>query len=157
MKIAFYGGQTAGVVTLLTLLSKNVDIRFVIAEDEKVAKLAEVFDLQVKPKRFLDNKNFFNVLQREVDFFICCHGKKILSTDWVNNLRCINLHPCFYKYKGRKPIKRLIRDANPKVSVASHWMTEKVDQGKVILEKVNLKYLNYEANSFFYNSKWNLH
>lgn len=135
MKVAFYGGQTAGVVVLLALLAKNKDIRFVIAEDEKVAKLAKIFDLQIKPKKFLDKKNFIKVLKHEVDFLICCHGKKILGVDLVNNLKCINLHPCLYKYKGARPIKRLIEDANPKASVASHWMTGRVDQGKVILEK----------------------
>src|SRR3989304_8840275 len=127
MKIAFYGGQTAGLVTLLALLAQKVDVRFVIAEDENVHKIARNFNLELRPKESLENKKFISILKRDMDFFICCHGKKILSADFVNTLKCINLHPCFYKYKGARPIRRLIKDNNPRISVASHWMSEKVD------------------------------
>ena len=134
MKIAFYGGQTAGLVTLLALLAQKVDVRFVIAEDENVHKIARNFNLELRPKESLENKKFISILKRDMDFFICCHGKKILSADFVNTLKCINLHPCFYKYKGARPIRRLIKDNNPRISVASHWMSEKVDIGKTIVE-----------------------
>ena len=49
--------------------------------------------------------------------------------------KCINLHPCLYKFKGLKPVKKLIDAGITKASVGSHYMTEKIDSGEVIVEK----------------------
>ena len=135
MKIMFYGGETAGVVTLLTLLAHKIEVLFVIAEDDKVAQIAKNFNLKLESKSSLDEKKFIEELRSKIDFFFCCHGKKILDANIVRNLKCINLHPCLYKYKGSRPIRRLILDRNPKASVASHWMSEEIDQGERIIEK----------------------
>ena len=48
MKIVFYGGETAGMITLLTLLAQKENIVFVMAEDEKVASVANSFNLNHK-------------------------------------------------------------------------------------------------------------
>lgn len=134
MKIAFYGGETAGLIVLLTMIAKAQNIQYVIPEDEKVGQVAEDLHLKVLDKSFLDDEDFLENLKDDVDLFICCHGKKILSARLVNSLKCINLHPCLYKYKGAKPIARLIAEGNTKASVASHWMTNKVDSGETIVE-----------------------
>lgn len=134
MNIAFYGGQTAGIVVLLTLVAKNSRIKYVFPEDKKIKKIAELFSLPVKKKSSLDEKKCIDKLKKNIDLFLCCHGRKILSKELVQSLTCINLHPCLYRYKGARPIKRLIKDNNAKASVAAHFMTEEVDQGKKILE-----------------------
>lgn len=138
MRIAFYGGQTAGLVVLLALLAKGADIVFVIPEDENIKLIAELFKLKMKSKLFLSNNNFIEKLKKEVDLFICCHGRKILTSELTDNLKCINLHPCLYIYKGSRPIKRLIEDKNQRASIGCHWMVSKVDAGHVILEKFKL-------------------
>lgn len=158
MKVAFYGGQTAGVITLLTLLAEKVDVRFVIAEDEKLQLIAQIFNLELKPKALLGNENYIEVLKNDIDFFICSHGKKILSENLVNKLRCINLHPCLYKYKGARPIKRLIADNNPKASVASHWMTEKIDEGETIVEEfIQIDNVSEKTEADVYNNIYPLY
>lgn len=135
MKIAFYGGQSTGMMVLLNLIAKGHNIRAVFCEDEKIEKIAKEFKLQIFPKHKLDDQELTEKLAKHVDLLLCCHGKKILKPYLVKSIPCINIHPCLYKYKGAKPIQRLIRDGNSKASVASHWMTEKVDSGKVIVEK----------------------
>lgn len=134
MKIVFYGGETAGLIVLLTLIAKAQNIQYVIPEDEKVRQAAEAFHLKILDKFFLDDENFLENLKDNIDLFICCHGREILSARLVNSLKCINLHPCLYKYKGAKPVVRLIAEGNTKASVASHLMTDKVDSGETIVE-----------------------
>lgn len=134
MKIAFYGGETVGVITLLALLAQNHYIACVIPEDERVAEVAKIFDIPLKPKKFLESMKFIRRLKKEIDIFICCHGRKILPKSLFESVKCINIHPCLYKYKGVKPVKRLIEDKNPRASVAVHFMTEKIDKGKTIVE-----------------------
>ena len=158
MKIAFYGGETAGIVTLLTLLAHKVEVLFVIAEDEKVAQIAKNFNLKIKSKSLLDKKKFIGQLRNKVDFFLCCHGKKILKANIISNIKCINLHPCLYRYKGSRPIRRLILDQNPNASVASHWMSEKVDQGERIIEKFKkIKNIKSKTESDVYSELYPLY
>ena len=99
LKVIFYGGQQAGKTVLTTLVSKIQNIQ-VIPQDELVATTAEKFGL--KKISLEDIKDF--------DLFICCHGRKIIPKEILNKGLCINLHPCLYKYKGAKPIKRMLED-----------------------------------------------
>ncbi len=138
MRIAFYGGQTAGVITLLTLLASKHDIRNVIYVDEGIKQIANSFQLRTFPPSILDDPAFPKEIAANIDLFICCHGRKILSRQFVETLPCINLHPCLYRYKGVNPIKRLIADGNPKASVASHWMVEKIDAGEILFEEYKM-------------------
>ena len=135
MRIAFYGGQTAGMISLLSLLGTQHSVRFVFPEDRKVETIAELFKLSILPKKDLNTAATIRLIANSVDLFICCHGKKILSREFVMSIKCVNLHPCLYRYKGARPVAHLIADQNQKASVAAHWMNERVDEGKVILEK----------------------
>ena len=135
MKIAFYGGETAGIVTLLTLLGTSHSITHVFPQDQGVARIAKSFQIPVKNKLEINSPKVITELIKKVDLLICCHGKRILSKELVSRVKCINLHPCLYKYKGAKPVDRLIADGNPKASIASHWMVEKIDAGETIIEE----------------------
>lgn len=134
MRIAFYGGQTAGLVTLLTLIAFGQKINYVFAEDEKIRKISKTLGLTLKDINNLDNHKFIDKLSKKIDLFMCCHGKKILQSYFTNSIPSVNIHPCLYKYKGISPIKRLIEEGNSKASVGSHWMTRDIDSGKKIVE-----------------------
>jgi len=152
MKVAFYGCQTAGIIILLMLISKKVRVKYVITEDRNIKNVATSFGLKIKQKSALDDANFINTLAKDIDFFICCHGKKILSSKFVKNIKSINFHPCLYKYKGANPVERLIADGNPLASVASHWMTEVVDGGKTIVEEyIKIKDVKRKTAADIYN------
>ena len=121
--VVFYGGQNAGMIGLLTLLSMGFKPR-VISEDYIVTYICNVFNLEVIELR--DVKDF--------DLFVCVHGKKIIPKTILDVGICINVHPCLYKYKGSNPISRLLKDNETKASVGCHLMTEVVDSGRVIDE-----------------------
>ena len=158
MKVAFYGGQTAGIVVLLTLLAKRYSVNYVIPEDDGIKNIALGLQLPIYPKNLLNNEKFINNLKNNIDLLICCHGRKILTPQLVNTVKCINIHPCLYKYKGARPIKRLIRDKNPKASVASHYMTEQVDLGKVIIERfINIPGVESKTEAEIYHDLYPLY
>jgi folate-dependent phosphoribosylglycinamide formyltransferase PurN/RimJ/RimL family protein N-acetyltransferase len=144
MKIIFYGNRQVGVFSLLTLLAAKEDISYVITdtffsrEEDLVGILAEGLKLPVLKPDSINSKEITNRLKPlKPDLLICCHGRQILKKEIlaIPQYGCINLHPCLYAYKGADPIKRLLKDRNSKASVGVHYMTEKVDEGEVIIEK----------------------
>ena len=135
MKIIFYGGRQAGMVSLLTLLALKEEIVCVIPVDNIVEKTAKRFGLKVRKVKDINNKKFVKYLKSlRPNLFVCCHGRQIFKKD-ILAIGCINLHPCLYKYKGANPIERLLKDKEKKASVGVHWMTEEIDRGKVIAEE----------------------
>lgn len=144
MRIIFYGGRQAGAVSLLTLLALGHKVVCVIPVDEPVESVARSFALSVKKPTNINEEKFVEYVKKlKPDLFVCCHGRQILKTPLLNTVKALNMHPCLYKYKGADPIKRLLEDGNKKASVGIHWMTEKVDRGKVLVEK----FKNIESNS----------
>ena len=122
-EIIFYGGEKAGMIALLALLGMNIRPK-VVAEDSIVLVTAQLFDLETIMLHDIES----------FDLLICCHGRKIIKNDILKKGICINIHPCLYKYKGAKPIDRLIADGNSLASVGCHYMIEKVDSSAVIYE-----------------------
>lgn len=158
MKIAFYGGQTAGMIVLLTLLNLKHEIKYVIADDEKISTLTKQLKIKSTFKDKLNTDEFIEELSKNIDLFICCHGWKILSKEFVTKIKCINFHPCLYKYKGLHPIRRLIDENNARASVAVHWMTEKIDAGETIKEEFQIiNDISQKSESEVYNELYPLY
>ncbi len=135
MKVIFYGGRQAGIISLLTTLALNHEIVCVIPVDAPVELAAKSLGLNIKKPQNINSDESVNYLKKlKADLFLCCHGRQIIKSGILNRYKAINIHPCLYKYKGAEPIRRLLEDKNKKASVAAHWMTDKVDQGKVIVE-----------------------
>jgi methionyl-tRNA formyltransferase len=102
-----------------------------------VEKIAEKFSLKVfKPKSLNSGDSAKHLKSLNLDLLVCCHGREILKKEILEipEKGCINLHPCLYKYKGARPIERLLEDKNPKASIGVHYMIEEVDMGDVITE-----------------------
>jgi len=135
MRIVFYGGKQAGMIVLLSLLALKEKIVCIIPTDDLVERVGHIFKINVKKTKNINNKKFVYFLKKmNPDLLICCHGRQILEKE-ILSINSINLHPCLYKYKGSRPIERLLKDKNKKASVGAHWITEKIDQGKVIVEE----------------------
>jgi methionyl-tRNA formyltransferase len=128
------GGQQAGCIGLLSLLAVDCDVISVVAYDNKVKMLAEEFKIptfsSIYEEQFLDSV-------KEADLLFSVHGKQIVPKTILNIpfLRCVNVHPCLYKYKGANPIQRMLDDNNSKASVGIHYMVENIDAGELIIEE----------------------
>ena len=137
MRIIFYGGRQAGAIGLLTVLSRKNDVVLVIPEDEIVEEVAKSFNLKVyKPEKINSEESEEVFRKGNADLFVSVHGRKIVENNILSLFKFggINVHPCLYKYKGAKPIERLLEDGETKASVGVHKMTEEVDDGEVITE-----------------------
>jgi methionyl-tRNA formyltransferase len=83
----------------------------------------------------INDEGFVDYLEKKApDLFVSCHGRQIIKSRILQNWKAINMHPCLFKYPGADPIDRLLEDGEKRISVAVHYMTEKVDEGEVIVE-----------------------
>ncbi len=138
MRIIFYGGKQAGLISLFTLKAMGQKIVCIVPEDKIVEMAAKKMKLKVFKPKDINSENsvvFFKKLKS--DLIVCCHGRKILKKKILELPKkgCINIHPCLYKYKGADPIGRMLSEGEKKASVGVHCMVEKVDSGKVLSEK----------------------
>lgn len=126
------GGKQAGSVSLLTLLALNHNVLVVVVYDQVVSGIAAHLELPIATSI----KNQAGVLSQS-DLLISVHGREIVPDNLLNLPKkgCINLHPCLYKYKGTNPVNRMLADGQVMASVGSHYMTEQVDEGQVIVEE----------------------
>jgi len=109
----------------------------------KGLKYADQFKIK---KKIFSFKNFKNaeknisiILKKEKIKFICLAGfMKILSKKFINNFngKIINIHPSLLpKYKGLNTHFRAIKNRERLAGCTVHYVTAKLDSGKIILQK----------------------
>lgn len=133
MKIFFMGGKQAGCIGLLTMLAKGNSVKGAVMYDEMTSKLATELKIPV----FSSIKSpECHGLVKDSDLLVSVHGREIVpgSVLAMPRLGCINAHPCLYKYKGARPVERMLEDGETRASVGIHRMTEKLDEGEVLSE-----------------------
>ena len=97
-------------------------------------------------KKIFNLKNFKNIekkilllLKKEKIKFICLAGfKKILSKKFIEKVdgKIINIHPSLLpKYKGTNTHNRAIINKDKFAGCSVHYVTAKLDSGKVIIQK----------------------
>jgi len=127
--IAFMGGNHAGVIGLL--MSKAYDdVLACVAYTEDVKELS--LALRIPTYTTIKDPAFVNALNG-ADILLSVHGREIVPLSILNTRPCINVHPCFFRFKGGDPIGRLLKTEPPYlVDVTAHRMTEIVDTGDVV-------------------------
>ena len=105
------------------IFSKNKKIKSIVINDNK-----ETFE-----------KKIFHIIKKEKIDILCLAGfMKILSSNFITKLKIpiINIHPSLLpKYKGLNTHQRAI-DNNEKFSGCTvHYVTKKLDSGKIISQK----------------------
>jgi methionyl-tRNA formyltransferase len=142
LDVCFMGGNQAGIVGILTLLSKKVNVLAAVSYSDDLTQILEILDIDIYKSK--DNKEFIKKLSK-ADLLICVHGREIIQKELLNLPKrgAINLHPYLYKYKGSNPIQRALDENNYKASVGVHRMEEKIDQGEVLIEE----FVNVEGSN----------
>ena len=94
--------------------------------------------LNFEQKKIIDNK-ILHILNREKIEFICLAGfMKILSKNFIKtfNGKIINIHPSLLpKYKGLNTHERVLKNKDKFSGCTVHFVTPKLDSGKIILQK----------------------
>ena len=84
-------------------------------------------------------KKLLNLLKQNKIQFICLAGfMKILSSKFIKqfNGKIINIHPSLLpRYKGLNTHSRAIQNKDKFTGCSVHYVTEKLDSGKIIIQK----------------------
>ena len=143
----FISGKGSNLQSLYkySLLKKsNYKIHLVVSNKQEAKGL--IFSKNKKIKSIVNNdgketfeKKIFQIIKKEKIDILCLAGfMKILSSNFITKLKIpiINIHPSLLpKYKGLNTHQRAI-DNNEKFSGCTvHYVTEKLDSGKIISQK----------------------
>ena len=104
------------------------------ANQQKIEKKIINF---IRPKD--SEKKIINLLAKKKIIFICLAGfMKILSNNFLKkfNGKIVNIHPSLLpKYKGLDTHKRVLKNNEKFSGCTVHYVTSKLDSGKIILQK----------------------
>ena len=120
-------------------------VDLIISNNDKAKGLRFADQFKIKKKIF-NFKNITNIekkilllLRKEKIKFICLAGfMKILSKDFIKkfNGKIINIHPSLLpKYKGLNTHSRAINNKDKYTGCTVHYVSAKLDSGKIILQK----------------------
>mgnify|MGYP001357824493 FL=1 len=143
----FISGQGSNLKNLIKfskLKKSPITINLVIS-DKRAIGLKYATQNKIKKKIiFFKNQNnsenkILQELKKENIQFICLAGfLKILSKKFIKNFKkkIINIHPSYLpKYKGLNTSKRALKNKEKYSGCTVHYVSSKLDSGKIILQK----------------------
>ena len=128
------GGNQAGMLGALTLLSKGNDIIAAVSYSDDLTVILKKFRIPLY--KSIKDKYFIMGLS-QADILLSVHGREVVGPDLLKlpKYGAVNLHPYLYKYKGASPVERALKDGEFNASVGAHIMEEKIDEGRVLYEE----------------------
>ena len=134
-----------------------ISIDFVISNNSKAKGLNYAKKFKIKKKIFnfknknLSEKKLLSILKDNNIDMICLAGfMKILSKEFIKKFKgkIINIHPSLLpKYKGLDTHNRAINNNDKYSGCTVHYVTPKLDSGKIILQRKVKIFKNDNAKS----------
>ena len=144
----FISGKGSNLKNLIKFSKKkkspiSIDLIISNTHNAKGLKYSRKYNIQKKVISFKNNKlaeeKIFNFLLVKNIKFICLAGFiKILSKNFIKKFKgkIINIHPSLLpKYKGLNTHKKAIENNDKFAGCSVHFVTAKVDSGKIIMQK----------------------
>ena len=121
----------------------SIDLIISNTNNSKGLKYANQFNITKKIFNFhnirIAEENILKLTKKENINFICLAGfMKILSNSFIKKFdgKIINIHPSLLpKYKGLNTHKKAIKNKDKFAGCTVHYVTSKLDSGKIILQK----------------------
>ena len=119
-------------------------IKLIISNSKKAKGLKYSTQYNIEKKIVNFNNNFaenkiLNYINKKNIKFICLAGfMKILSKNFIKKFKgkIVNIHPSLLpKYKGLNTHKRALKNKEKFAGCTVHYVTIKLDSGKIILQK----------------------
>ena len=119
-------------------------IKLIISSSKKAKGLRYSTQYNIEKKIVNFNNNFsenkiLNYINKKNIKFICLAGfMKILSKNFIKKFKgkIVNIHPSLLpKYKGLNTYKRALKNKEKFTGCTVHYVTAKLDSGKIILQK----------------------
>ncbi len=122
-------------IKIILVISNNPD-----AEGLKYASKSKIniYSLKFKNKTNFENYSLKLLKKYNIDLLCLAGFMKILSGNFIKKFSkpILNIHPSLLpKYKGLNTHKRAIKNKDKFAGASIHKVTEKLDSGKVILQK----------------------
>jgi len=144
----FISGTGSNLKNLIKFSNKKnspISINLIISNTKKAKglKYANQYNIEKKVLNFNNNKinekkNLDFLIKKETNFICLAGFMKILSKNFIKRFKgkIINIHPSLLpKYKGLNTHERVINN-NENISGCSvHYVTGKLDSGKIIMQK----------------------
>ena len=86
------------------------------------------------------SKNQHLVTLKNIDIIFCIGSTQIMPKKILKlpKLGCLNIHPSLLpKYRGRFSTLRSIINGDKKTGITAHFIGQKIDMGRIILQKKN--------------------
>ena len=144
----FISGTGSNLKNLIKFSSKKyspISIKLVISNKKNAIGLKYAIQQKIEKKIInfarpkVSEKKIINLLKKRKITFICLAGFiKILSNNFLKkfNGKVINIHPSLLpKYKGLDTHKRVLKNNEKFSGCTVHYVTAKLDSGKIILQK----------------------
>ena len=144
----FISGTGSNLKNLIKFSNKKnspISINLIISNTKKAKglKYANQYNIEKKVLNFNNNKinekkNLDFLIKKEINFICLAGFMKILSKNFIKRFKgkIINIHPSLLpKYKGLNTHERVINN-NENISGCSvHYVTAKLESGKIIMQK----------------------
>ena len=144
----FISGCGTNLKSLIKFSKKKnspINIKLIISNTNKAKglKYSKVYKIQKKVIDFknknIAEKKLLNLLSKKKIRFICLAGfMKILSKKFIKKFsgKIVNIHPSLLpKYKGLNTHQKALKNNDKYSGCTVHYVTDKVDSGKIILQK----------------------
>ena len=144
----FISGRGTNLKSLIKFFKKKnslINIKLIISNTNKAKglKYSKAYKIQKKVIDFknknIAEKKLLNLLSKKKIRFICLAGfMKILSKKFIKKFsgKIVNIHPSLLpKYKGLNTHQKALKNNDKYSGCTVHYVTDKVDSGKIILQK----------------------
>jgi len=143
----FISGTGSNLKNLIKFSKTNISpilIKLIISNSKKAKGLKYSTQYNIETKIVNLNNNFsenkiLNYINKKNIKFICLAGfMKILSKNFIRKFdgKIVNIHPSLLpKYKGLNTHKRALKNKEKFSGCTVHYVTNKLDSGKIILQK----------------------
>ena len=144
----FISGNGSNLKSLLNFFSnKNskIKIKLVVSDNPKAKglKYAKIFKIKkkvinYKNQKLAEKKILSHLKINKIDLICLAGFMRLLSRKFINNFnrKIINIHPSLLpKYKGLNTHERAIKKKEKYSGCTVHYVSYKVDSGKIIMQK----------------------
>ena len=138
------GTNLKSLIKFSKLKKSQIIIKLIISNNHKAKGLQYANIYKIKKKIFdfkntLSEKKIINELKKNDIHLICLAGfMKILSKSFIKRFegKILNIHPSLLpKYKGLNTHERVIRNKEKYSGCTIHFVSSKLDSGKIIMQK----------------------
>tara|TARA_Y100000389_G_scaffold145531_1_gene144114 strand:- start:31 stop:609 length:579 start_codon:yes stop_codon:yes gene_type:complete len=139
------GSNLKNLIKFSKIKKSPISVDLVISNNINAKGLNFAHQFKIKKKIFnfknikIEEKKILKFLKEKKIKFICLAGfMKILSKDFIKKFdgKIINIHPSLLpKYKGLNTHIRAINNKDKFAGCTVHYVTQKLDSGKIILQK----------------------